>query len=56
LSKKRRTDTTLKLPDDFLGTVKALLGTPPPPKKSKAKGKRKAKKTAPKRSKKARNA
>lgn len=29
----------LKLPSDFLGTVQALLNTPPPPK-----GKRKAKK------------
>lgn len=54
MAKKR--DTAIKLPDDFLGTVKALLGTPPPPKKSKAKGKRKAKKPAAKRSKKARNA
>lgn len=46
----------LKLPSDFLGTVKALLNTPPPPKKAKAKGKRKAKKPAAKRSKKPRNA
>lgn len=27
----------LKLPDDFLGTVAALLNTPPPPKKGKKK-------------------
>lgn len=33
MTKKRRphTDTTLKLPDDFSATVKALLNTPPPP-------------------------
>lgn len=31
--------TNLKLPDDFLGTVKALLETPPQPR---AKAKRKA--------------
>ena len=34
-----RKPSKLKLPDDFLGTVSALLNTPPPPK-----GKRKAKK------------
>ena len=35
--------TRLKLPDDFLGTVRALLNTPPPPKKAKRKkAKRKA--------------
>jgi len=28
-------DTRVKLPDDFLGTVTALLNTPPPPKKKK---------------------
>ena len=37
--------TNLKLPDDFLGTVKALLGTPPPPRKGRAKTKRKAAKS-----------
>jgi hypothetical protein len=37
----KRTSTKLKLPDDFLGVVQALLNTPPPPKK---KGKRKGKK------------
>ena len=36
---KKRTDTTLKLPDDFLGTVKAFLSIPVPPKKRKAKRK-----------------
>ena len=38
-------NTRLKLPDDFLGTVAALLKTPPPPKwkKRKAKKKRNAK-------------
>jgi hypothetical protein len=29
--------TPLKLPDDFLGTVQALLQTPPPPKQEKRK-------------------
>lgn len=46
----------VSLSDDFLGTVKALLNTPPPPKKAKAvkaKGKKKAKKPASKRGKKA---
>lgn len=38
-------DSTLKLPGDFLGTVKALLGTPPPPQKGRAKAKRKAAKS-----------
>jgi hypothetical protein len=28
-------DTKVKLPDDFLGTVEALLHTPPPPKAKK---------------------
>ena len=41
-------DSSLKLPDDFLGTVKALLGTPPPPKAKRAKAKRKATKSGPK--------
>lgn len=37
----------LKLPDDFLGTVKAFLNTPKPPKKAKRKSaKRKASKDA----------
>ena len=37
----KRTSTKLKLPDDFLGVVQALLNTPPPPKKKgKLKGKR----------------
>ena len=39
----KRTSTKLKLPDDFLGVVQALLNTPPPPKKQ---GKRKAKKAS----------
>ena len=30
---KKRTDTTLKLPDDLLGTVQAFLSFPVPPKK-----------------------
>ena len=38
-------DSRLKLPDDFLGTVTALLHTKPPEKKRKA-GKRKARKKA----------
>ena len=38
-------DSRLKLPGDFLGTVKALLGTPPPPKKDRAKAIRKAAKS-----------
>jgi hypothetical protein len=29
----KRTSTKLKLPDDFLGVVQALLNTPPMPKK-----------------------
>ena len=29
---RKKSDTRLKLPDDFLGNVKALLATPPPPK------------------------
>lgn len=29
----KKKDSRLKLPDDFLGTVKALLNTPPPKKK-----------------------
>lgn len=33
----------LKLPSDFLGTVQALLNTPPPPKRKKRKAKAKAK-------------
>ena len=41
-------NSRLKLPDDFLGTVKALLGTPPPPRKRRAKAKRKASKSGPK--------
>jgi len=36
--------TAVKLPDDFLGTVQALLNTPPPPKRKKRKTKPKAKK------------
>lgn len=30
-------DKPLKLPDDFVGTLKALLQTPPPPKRQRAK-------------------
>ncbi len=32
VKKRSHTDTTLKLPSDFVGTVQALLKTPPPPK------------------------
>jgi hypothetical protein len=32
----KRADTGLKLPDDFLGTVAALLNTPPPKGKKRA--------------------
>lgn len=38
-----KTKGQLKLPSDFLGTIAALLNTPPPPKK----GKRKPRKTKP---------
>jgi hypothetical protein len=34
---KHKTQTRIKLPDDFLGTVAALLHTPPPPKAKPAK-------------------
>ena len=30
-AKRPHTDTTLKLPSDYVATVKALLQTPPPP-------------------------
>jgi len=39
----KREDSRLKLPGNFLGTVAALLNTPPPGKK---KGKRTAKKAS----------
>ena len=39
----KKKDSRLKLPEDFLGTVKALLNTPPPPKKSKGKKAKKRK-------------
>lgn len=35
----------LKLPDDFLGTLRILANTPPPPKRVKATAKRKTAKT-----------
>jgi hypothetical protein len=31
MAKRRNEDTTVRLPADFAATVKALLGTPPPP-------------------------
>ena len=40
----KRADTRLKLPDDFLGTLKALLNTPPPPKGKPKRAKKTAKK------------
>lgn len=39
----------LKLPDDFLGTVSALLNTPPPPKGKKSAKRKAVKKGAKKR-------
>lgn len=38
MTKKR--SHKLKLPDDFIGNLRTLLNTPPPPKKSKRKAKR----------------
>lgn len=40
---------TLQLPDDFLGTVSALLNTPPPPKGKKPTKRKAVKKGAKKR-------
>jgi hypothetical protein len=40
----KKKDSRLKLPDDFLGTVKALLGTPPPPKEARRPKQKAAKK------------
>jgi hypothetical protein len=46
---KHKTQTRIKLPDDFLGTVAALLHTPPTPKANTAANRKTAKKGAKKR-------
>ena len=45
--KTKRTSTRLKLPDDLIGNLRALLNTPPPPKESKKKTGKRAPKVRP---------